>query len=62
MPSAGSGQADQPATATTGSQLFANAGHEVVSVVAGDDEDDDVSDDGRYSRQCRTTDPQHNSL
>ena len=45
VPSAGSGQADQPATATTGSQLFANAGHEVVSVVADDDKDDDVSDD-----------------
>ncbi len=44
--SAGSGQADQAATATAGSQLFANAGHEVVSVVADDDVDDDVSDDG----------------
>ena len=43
--SAGSGQADQAATATAGSQLFANAGHEVVSVVADDDADDDVSDD-----------------
>lgn len=46
VPSAGAEQADQPATATAGSQLFANAGHEVVSVVADDDEDDDVSDDG----------------
>ncbi len=44
--SAGAGQADQAATATAGSQLFANAGHEVVSVVADDDEDDDVSDNG----------------
>ena len=45
--SAGSEQADQPATATAGSQLFANAGHEVVSIVADDDrDDDDVSDDG----------------
>jgi len=42
--SAGAGQTDQAATA--GSQLFANAGHEVVSVVADDDVDDDVSDDG----------------
>ena len=43
---AGAGQADEAATATTGSQLFVNAGHEVVSVVADDDADDDVSDKG----------------